>query len=256
MEPQSLAVSTLGGRADLRLIAEKERQQNNREAVGIAAVQEARLLLEEGASPSEVEPEPEWLDRFWRLSQDISSEDLQSLWGRILARQTTGANTIGARTLEALGTLEGWEIAELTRIAPFVFEQREQRPPLAAIIGSVSTREEIKHELNARLAQLIGWVDRFHFGSIGLTVAGGFGFDARIAVDNTAVGRLWIGSRPFTVSPGGRPNETRNVGGAILFTQLGREIVGLIRTEPDPTYVEILTESLGGVGWNLTRSAG
>jgi hypothetical protein len=144
----------------------------------------------------------------------------------------------------------------LTRLAPFVFEQRELRPPLAAVIGSISTKEEIRHELNVRLGQLLGWVDRYHFGSIGLTVAGGVGFDVQIAVDDTGVGRLWIGSRPFAVSAQGRRNENRTVGGGIVFTQLGREIVGLIRTEPDPTYVEVLTESLRrGAGWTLTRGA-
>src|SRR6266496_1267824 len=120
LTPQSMDISTSAGRAYMRLRAEKERHQESRENVGYFALLERQLLLSEGTNENDsIEIEPEWLHRFWRLAQDINSEDLQSLWGRILARKAAGIGGISGRTLEALSLLEGWEVEQFTRVAQF-----------------------------------------------------------------------------------------------------------------------------------------
>ncbi|WP_152535164.1 DUF2806 domain-containing protein, partial [Candidatus Synechococcus spongiarum] len=48
------------------------------------------------------DPDPDWAARFFDCTQDVSSEDLQKLWGRILAGEVKSPGQTSLRTLSIL----------------------------------------------------------------------------------------------------------------------------------------------------------
>jgi hypothetical protein len=177
VEPVAVDVHTVDGRAAVRLTAESVRRQENREAIARAAFAETQMLLGEDAPRKEnVEFEPEWLDRYWRLAEDISSEDLQALWARVLIRQAMGTGTVSARTLHALSILTRQEAVELIRLAPFCCEVRGASSKAIILVapGHGIAERRIRATLTSSeyaslgvFRALIEPLNETHFGSIG-----------------------------------------------------------------------------------------
>jgi len=257
LEAQVLEVTTLAGRSDIRLIAEKERHQDNREAVAAAVVQEARLLLDERVTPKEnVEIEPEWLNRYWRLAQDISSEDLQSLWARVLTRQAIGVGHLSTRSLDVLSTLSREEAAELTRIAAFSVTLTDQLPVTMLLqhFSSPVAHPRVRRRLagiKLIIRQLIRF-DRLHFASFGLTFGEKFQWTRYGAPEADMFVR--IAGKPFRLAITGEldwPTCDVFPFDGTRFTATGTEIMALIKTEPNPEFLRECGEAFALMGLRL-----
>jgi uncharacterized repeat protein (TIGR03899 family) len=84
-----------------------KRQQNIEDITAFAAEELAN------ETPVTAEPvEENWANKFFRLAEDISGEEIKALWGRILAGEIKRPGTYSLRTLELLKTLSKTE-AEL-----------------------------------------------------------------------------------------------------------------------------------------------
>ena len=83
-------------RAELRLDYQERKRQNNIENISSVAAVE---LTEDTEIPEE-QPDKDWISRFFDFAQDVSSEQMQDLWGRILAGEIRRPGTYSLRTLE------------------------------------------------------------------------------------------------------------------------------------------------------------
>jgi hypothetical protein len=103
-------------RINNRLIAKEIQRQNNLDdVVEIAASQL------EGTDYVTDEPiNKDWATRFFDIVQDVSDEDMQNLWGRILAGEVKQPKSFSLRTLELLRNLSKEEAELFVKIAPFV----------------------------------------------------------------------------------------------------------------------------------------
>ena len=79
---------------------EQKRHQNIASAVREAA---AELVVE---TVTDHEPDHDWTARFFGYAQDISSEEVRSIWGRILAGEVRSPGTFSIRTLHVLSLLD------------------------------------------------------------------------------------------------------------------------------------------------------
>ena len=84
-----------------RLLFQEEKRQINIESV----VKEAARQLD-GKSVSNSEPDHDWTARFFNDVQDVSSEDMQNLWSRVLSGEVERAGTTSIRTLGILKNLD------------------------------------------------------------------------------------------------------------------------------------------------------
>ena len=84
-----------------RLLFQEEKRQINIESV----VKEAARQLD-GKSVSNSEPDHDWTARFFNDVQDVSSEDMQNLWSRVLSGEVERAGTTSIRTLGVLKNLD------------------------------------------------------------------------------------------------------------------------------------------------------
>lgn len=96
-----------------RLIAnEIERQESIDKVVEIAAEQ-----LKKEKNISEDPVDKDWAKRFFDIAQDITDEEMQALWGRILAGETKEPRSYSKRTLETLKNLSKEEAKVFTKFA-------------------------------------------------------------------------------------------------------------------------------------------
>lgn len=82
-----------------------EYQERKRQANICAVVEQAAQQLQGTIVPA-VEPNHDWTARFFREVQDVSSEEMQSLWSRVLTGEVKKPGTTSMRTLTILKDLD------------------------------------------------------------------------------------------------------------------------------------------------------
>jgi len=91
---------------------ERKRQRNIEQVTAVAAAE----LAEEVEVPDGA-PDEDWVTRFFASVQDISSEQMQELWGRILAGEIKQPGAYSFRTLEFLRNLTRPDAALIEKLS-------------------------------------------------------------------------------------------------------------------------------------------
>ena len=267
----NVAELTLQDRGMLRLMADAGRKQSNREDVAVAAFDAYRA--EEIPKVSYQEPmDHDWLDRYWRLAENVSNKDFQLLWGRILARQAKGNQQFSPRCLETLSLLTPLEARTLEQLAPQIVGARnalgEMRYYLLYDIESqaarnISTAEEKQRLIraNEHIKTVLGEWHEQMFAPIGIYASseGAWAISATAPFINRAA-RFSIAGDEFKLE--GYPANVHaeyasgaqiKIGHGIPFSIVGSEILGLIQTSPKTEYVDALRDAFAVVGLSLSR---
>ena len=103
-------------RAGTRLVLQETIKQHNIESV----VDNAYEMLEKEERCSAEPVEQGWINRFFDSVADISDEDLQQLWGKVLAGEIKQPNSYSLRTLETLKNLSKYEAELFNKISPYI----------------------------------------------------------------------------------------------------------------------------------------
>lgn len=101
-----------------RLVAKEVRRQENIDTVVEMA---ANNLV--GAEVSDKPVDEDWATRFFGIVQDVSTEEMKSVWAKILAKEIERPLSFSMRTLEVLRNISYEEAELFTKISPFVFVQ-------------------------------------------------------------------------------------------------------------------------------------
>ncbi|MCY4095712.1 MAG: DUF2806 domain-containing protein [Gammaproteobacteria bacterium] len=80
-------------------------QERKQQANIVAVANRAAHLLRESKVP-DVEPDHDWTARFFGEVQDVSSEDMQAMWGSVLAGEVQAQGATSLRTLGILKDLD------------------------------------------------------------------------------------------------------------------------------------------------------
>lgn len=99
-----------------RIVHKELRRQENIDNVTEIAAQQ--LSQEESVSDEPVDED--WTTRFFNIVEDVSDEEMQQLWGRILAGEVKRPKTYSLRTLELLKNISKREADVFTRASNFV----------------------------------------------------------------------------------------------------------------------------------------
>ncbi|MCY4055964.1 MAG: DUF2806 domain-containing protein [Cyanobacteria bacterium MAG CAR4_bin_6] len=99
------------------------------------------------------DPDPDWAARFFDCAQDVSSEELQKLWGQILAGEIKSPGQTSLRTLSILRNMTQKEAQDFSDLMRFRIDNFIIVKPLEKRLGKLS---------NSLL---------FHFADIGLLAA-------------------------------------------------------------------------------------
>lgn len=113
-EDKTLALETPSpqDRVEHRLDYQERKRQNNIENISsIAAIE-----LAKEHEVSDEKPDEDWISRFFNFAQDISSEQMQDLWGRILAGEIKKPGTYSLRTLEFIRNVNASDASRLEHL--------------------------------------------------------------------------------------------------------------------------------------------
>lgn len=80
-------------------------------------------LAQDVQEPSETQPSEDWLLRWRECAAGVSSEDLQSVWGKVLAGEVKTPGRYSLRTLEFLRNLSQEEAKAIEKVSPFVVNE-------------------------------------------------------------------------------------------------------------------------------------
>lgn len=107
----SIGDLTPEARTNARFQFQEAKRQRNTELVVL------RAASEPGDPPPEEAPDEDWVARFFGAIQDVSSEEMQVLWGRILAGEVRRPGTYSLRTIDVLRNLTRQEAKVLSAVS-------------------------------------------------------------------------------------------------------------------------------------------
>lgn len=107
----------LAYRAEQRQLNESIRQEDNLENVLEIAADE---MPKDDQTVSDESVDEDWLNRFFSIAKDISTEQMQYVWGKILAGEIAQPGSFSLRTLDVVRNMTMREAEEFQRIAPFI----------------------------------------------------------------------------------------------------------------------------------------
>ena len=101
------------------------RNRDAREIRGEVNVSKALLsaeadLADDPQAPPDRTVDDDWLFRWRDAASVVSSEELQTLWGRVLAGEIKSPGSFSLRTLEFLKNISHEEALQICKLAPFV----------------------------------------------------------------------------------------------------------------------------------------
>lgn len=120
-DDSSLAIDISDGkqlveRSNFRLQYQQAKKEQNIESV----IGKAVLELGDKTTDSAEEVDEDWYTRFFNIVEDISDEQLQNLWARILAGEVLKPRMYTYRFLSVLSNISKNEFEIILKIAPFV----------------------------------------------------------------------------------------------------------------------------------------
>lgn len=119
VSPRTEVPQGVEGRASTRIAhVEARRQANIEEIISVAAHQLPNEVSKE-------KPDLTWIGRFFDMASEVTEPNMQELWGRVLAGETTLPGRFSLRTLEVLRNLSRAEAEAFGRACALVFGQNE-----------------------------------------------------------------------------------------------------------------------------------
>jgi len=119
-----LAIRDIRDRAAERRRRHDEARQQNLEAIAAQAAEK----LSDDVSDDPVDPD--WLTQFFNHSQDVSNQEMQSVWGRILAGEIARPGSFSLRTLNVVRMLTKYDAALFSHFCSIIWRNVDQWCPI------------------------------------------------------------------------------------------------------------------------------
>jgi hypothetical protein len=185
----------------------------------------------------EASVDSDWLEA-WRVNAGrTSAEQMQRLWGRVLAGEVAAPNTYSLRTLDFLRTLSKSEADDIARLAPLVVEDT-----VPSDFPSLHNERGVGSSLLIRL-QAIGLLSGVGGISIGRRYTPGVLREVAFRTVGHHIVVRWNNESLTT------PQVDLN---GFRLTPLGVELMRLCEVEPDVEFAEAFAQSLADKHLDVT----
>ena len=165
---------------------------------------------------SDHEPDPDWTARFFNSAQDVSSEDLQNLWARILAGEIESPGRTSLRTLSILKDMTQREARQFFDLMQFGISNFILIECLRQIPGDRGR----------------SWTA--HLNHVGLLYSG-LGISPHVKLDDK--GTFLVEHCGHMLIIEGAPRSEVNLIEAAPLTTSGQELAGFCEHEPNLEYL-------------------
>lgn len=209
---------------DNRISARLSHQENKKQENIEHITNHAAAMLGQVETVSDKPVDDDWTTRFFKITEDISSEEMQLLWGKILAGEVVKPGTYSLRTLEQLKNITKGEAETFAKIAQSVVISGD-----SAFLLNPDKEKYLEKEFNINFSELLLMRD------LGIIHPN----DLEFTVDNAVHDETDV----FIYGPAcillersiGVPAQSIQVA---VLTAVGRELVNLITIEPKQAYIK------------------
>lgn len=232
---------SLEKRTQQRVEYKEQKRQKNIESI----TQKAAESLESESVVSGDPVDEDWISRFFDYAEDISSEDMQELWARILAGEIKKPKSYSMRTLDILRNLSTEEAEVFIKFGSFAILS-EGTAFLLNFKGEKLLEEE--YQLNFR--------ERLLLEELGLLAANDLQFKImKTADDPKSIVFIIKNTIVIQEKLARKPEQQLQI---LVFTKIGQELLQLIKAEPQKAYLQLLATKLdrnnGSIKYaNITR---
>jgi hypothetical protein len=140
-------VAEIEDRARERIRRREQRRQRNLEAIAKKAI-EATAQITESEGSTDSLPDDDWVHRFLRSCEDISNEEMQVLWGKLLAGEVACPGTFSLQTLATVKLLGKKDAEVFTMFCSYVWRHPPGNLDPVAVGFYDPTKDEITPELS------------------------------------------------------------------------------------------------------------
>ncbi len=95
-------------------------RQINLDQIAVLAIEEARATDDETIDEAPIDPD--WFAQWRNMAQDVSNEDMQRLWARVLAGEAKSSGRYSVHTLDFLSRMSRREAELFAKVAEFVLD--------------------------------------------------------------------------------------------------------------------------------------
>lgn len=199
-----------------RILNKEIKRQENIDSV-------SRIAIEQIEQEQTVSNEPvneDWTTRFFNIVENVSDNEMQNLWGRILAGEVKQPNSYSLRTLETLKNLTQNEAEIFTKFASLSFTSNK-----TSFVLNPDNSDYLEKKHN------ITFADRLLLEEAGLISANDLSYTLR---GQNAITPFVFGSQVILVErQESAPVQELPV---LVFTKTGTELLKLIEQKTDIQY--------------------
>ena len=206
----------------MRVAYQQAKKQSNIEQV----VQFAAEDLQTEQEVTQEKPDSDWVTRFFDISEDISSENMQALWGKILAGEIKKPGSYSLRTLELLKNINQKEAELFVKVGKIAIVATDK-----VLIPNPDNGKYLVDKFG------LAFTDFLALREIGLLVPNDLQYKLYASTEKKQV-VFKSGKTCIVVA---RTKETPQQGlPCIVFTEIGKQLFQLIDKNflADPEYVK------------------
>lgn len=219
---------SLEDRTQNRVSFKEQKRQKNIESI----TQKAAQSLESEPEVSETPVEDDWITRFFDYAEDISNDNMQDLWGRILAGEVKKPKSYSLRTLDILRNLSAEEAEVFIKFGSLaIFSQG------STFLLNVSNETDLQKQYN------FSFSERLLLEELGLLAANDLTFGIRKTDSSPAQIAFKVGD--VIVLHEKYPDKPKQDLPILVFTKIGQELLKLINISPKKEYLQLLATKLG-----------
>ncbi len=206
----------------MRVAYQQAKKQSNIEQV----FQYAFNKLESEKDVTKEKPDSDWVTRFFDVSENISNDNMQILWGKILAGEIKKPGSYSLRTLELLKNINQQE-AELFVKAGKIAITALDKVFIPNPDGGIYLEEKFG----------LSFLDFLSLREFGLLVTNDVQFELAASAEDTQ--SIFISGKTCIIINRSKNTPKQNLP-CILFTKIGKELYQLIEhtSLADPDYVK------------------
>ncbi|MFL1895116.1 DUF2806 domain-containing protein [Aquimarina sp. 2-A2] len=219
-------IISLTDRAENRIQYQEQKRQQNIENVTQIAIEQ----LENEKEVSDEKVNEDWSTRFFNYAQDVSDEEMQGLWGRILAGEVKNPKSYSLRALDLIRNLSKNEAEVFTKIANY----------------AITTNNDYFLYKGEKFEMLTDFNITFNdialMEELGLMHPGGFTTYNYQQTKDVNSAHLIFGDTVVIMER--KANSPQFEISIQLFTTIGKELLKLVDIKPDFDYIKNFAQDI------------
>lgn len=217
---------------------ERKRADALREEVNTAKtiLQAEELLRNDSATVPDAPIEADWLYRWRDCAAQVSNEEMQSLWAKVLAGEVKSPGAHSLRTLDFLKNLSRTEAEQIQRLCPFVINRQ-----------FIPTYGEMAHDPNGNMDYVL------HMQELGI-ISGVGGLGLTTTYRFTGNGPYMQAVLTLNKAILARTSDVNKALAMPIYrvTPLGKEVLSLNPMPAPETYVQAIGEAIKAQGFDTS----